>query len=77
MLPRVVGKLNNKQISALSAASNAVDVRDMRALGCCSLQDAVHLGIGGVDKLDDGAGFLRRDTRHCLLLFGYKADTMI
>lgn len=72
MLPRVAGELNNEQISALCAAADAVHVRDVGALGRRSLQQAVHLGVGRVDELDDGAGFHRMDTGHGELLSGWR-----
>lgn len=60
MLPWVVGELDDQEVPALSAASDTVDMRDMGALGRRSLQQTVHLGIGGVGELYDGAGFFRR-----------------
>lgn len=64
MLSRVVGELDDQQISALSAASDAVHMRDVGALGRRPLQQTVHLSIGGVSELDDGAGFFRREAGH-------------
>lgn len=72
MLPRVVGELNNKQIPAFCAAADTVYMRDVGALGCGSLQQTVHLGVGGVDKLDNGAGFYGMDTGQCDLLSGWR-----
>lgn len=72
MLPRVVGELNNKQVPAFCAAADTVHMRDVGALGCRSLQQAVHLGVGRVDKLDDGAGFYRMGTGQGELLPGWR-----
>lgn len=65
MLSWVAGELDDQQIPAFCAASNAVDMRDVGALGRRPLQQAVHLGIGGVGELDDGAGFFRREAGQC------------
>lgn len=72
MLPWVVSELDNQQISALGGASNAVHVRDMGAFGCGSLQYAVHLAIGGVGELDDGAGCFRRKAGHRQFLSSWR-----
>lgn len=72
MLPRVVGELNNKQIPAFCAAADTVHMSDVGALGCRSLQQAVHLGVGRVDKLDYGAGLYRMDTGQGELLSGWR-----
>lgn len=72
MLPRVAGELNNEQISAFCAAADTVDMRDVGALGCRPLQQAVHLGVGRVDELDNGAGFHRMDTGQGQLLSGWR-----
>lgn len=70
MLPWVAGELNNQKIPALRAASDAVDVRDVGAFGCRSLQQVVHLSVGGVGELDDGAGLFRREAGQRQLLSG-------
>lgn len=72
MLSRVVGELNNQQVPSFCAAANTVYMRDVGALGCGSLQQTVHLGVGGVDKLDNGAGLFRMETGHCQLLSGWR-----
>lgn len=72
MLPRVAGELDDKQISAFCAAADTVHVGDVGALGCRPLQQAVHLGVGRVDELDDGAGFYRVDTGQGELLPGWR-----
>lgn len=59
MLSWVVAELDDQQVPAFSAAPDAVNVRDVGTLGRCSLQQAVHLGVGGVRELDDGTGLLR------------------
>lgn len=74
MLSGVVGELNHQQVSALTAASDAVDVGDVGALGCRPPQEAVHLGIGGVGKLDDGTGLLWREAGERLLLSSWRRD---
>lgn len=61
MLPWIVCELDNQKVPALSAAPNTVDMRDMGALGRCPLQQTVHLGIGCVGELYDGAGLFRRE----------------
>lgn len=71
----VVGELDNQQVPAFCAATNAVYMRNVGALGCRSLQQAVHLGVGGVDKLDNGAGLLRMETGQCQLLPGWMQTT--
>lgn len=72
MLPRVVGELDNQQVPAFRAAADAVHVRDVGALGRGSLQQTVHLGVGGVDKLDNGAGLFRVEASQGQLLSGWK-----
>lgn len=59
MLSWLVGELDDQQVPAFSAAPDAVNVRDMGTLCGCPLQEAVHLGVGGVGELDDGTGLHR------------------
>jgi len=72
VFPRVTGELDDEQIAALAAAADAVDVGDVGALGGGALEDAVHLGVGGVGELDDGAGLVRREAGERLLLPGWR-----
>lgn len=72
MLPRVVGELDDQQVPAFRAAADAVHVRDVGALGRGSLQQTVHLGVGGVDKLDNGAGLFRMEASQRQLLSGWR-----
>lgn len=62
MLPGVSCKLDDQQVSALRAASNTVNVRDVATLGSRPLQQIVHLSVGGVGELYDGAWLLRGQT---------------
>lgn len=62
VLPRVSCKLDDQQVSALRAASNTVNVRDVATLGSRPLQQIVHLSVGGVGELYDGAWLLRGQT---------------
>lgn len=59
MLSRVASEFNDKQVSALRAASNAVNMSNVGTLGRRPLQQIVHLSVGGVSELYDGAGLLR------------------
>lgn len=72
VLPRVACKLDDQQVSALHAASNAVNMRDVGTLGRRPLQQVVHLSVGGVGELYDGAGLLRGQTGPGYLLSGWK-----
>lgn len=72
MLARVAGELDNQQVSAFCAAADTVYVRNVGALGCSSLQQTVHLGVGGVDKLDHGARLYWMETGQCQLLSGWR-----
>lgn len=65
MLTRVVAELNDQQVFALSAAPDAVDLRNMGAFGSCFFQYIVHLCVGGVCELDDGAGFFKGEVGSC------------
>jgi len=75
VLSRVVAELHDQQFSAFRAAPDAVDARDMGALGRRPLQQAVHLGVGGVRELDDGAGFFGQTAGHLQLLSGWRRDS--
>lgn len=62
MLPWVACKFDDQEVSALRAASNAVSMRDVATLGRRPLQQIVHLSVGGIGELYDGAGLLRGQT---------------
>lgn len=72
MLPRVACELDDQQVSALHAASDTVHLRDVRTLGRRPLQQIVHLSVGGVGELYDGAGLLRGQTGPGYLLSGWR-----
>lgn len=72
MLPRVACKLDDQQVSAFRAASNTVHLRDVGTLGRRPLQQIVHLSVGSVGELYDGAGLLRGQTGPGYILSGWK-----
>lgn len=62
MLARIVGELDDKQVAALHAAADAVGPGDLRTSLLRGLQEADHLSIGLIAKLDGGVRlFCQRD----------------
>lgn len=70
VLPGVACELDDQQVPALRAAADAVHMGDVLTLGRRPLQQVVHLSVGGVGELYDGAGLLRGETGHGYLLPG-------
>lgn len=70
MLPRVACELDDQQVPALRAASDAVNMSNLGTLGRRPLQQIVHLSVGGVSELYDSAGILRGETGPGYLLSG-------
>lgn len=55
MLSRITGELNDQQVLAFNATTNAIGLRDVRTFSCRFLQDAKHLSISLVRKLQNGS----------------------
>lgn len=62
MLARIVGELDDQQVTALHATANAVGPGDLWTSLLRGLQDADHLSVGLIAKLDGGVRlFCQRD----------------